>query len=433
MTHKYLPGTFLFFTMLVHCSWGQCLNLYVSLTDGNTGTRIRNARLEAEIGKKKQSFGKEKGIGYYEISLPCSATSLLVNKEGYRSVALPVYPAEGNPENVYFLPVPLTPIDKQAHDNPYFQSEQTHYELKNQGKHAGNKKTIRVFNIRDAANSRLSIPAEICLYFTQTGLKKCALLTAQDPAFTVAFNETDIIALEVSAPGYETYTGNLILDQLDGQTKNYSIYMDKQLTFLSVISPPGHTSWLLKPSEKQQLTTLDKTHQYALTSPGTYTLQNFDSRGVLCLSRNVSLKKGLNILTLPAQLPVSTVNSETANASSYKFPNKWRDTLILFFDQSSYLLRPDSKAKLDSLSQILRNTPGQKIQINGYTDHVGNPELNKTLSEFRAKVVSSYLTHSGVPEQQLSYRGNGDKKVIHSNLSNEERIKKRRVEIIPVN
>ena len=67
--------------------------------------------------------------------------------------------------------------------------------------------------------------------------------------------------------------------------------------------------------------------------------------------------------------------------------------------------------------------------IRGHTDNVGNARRNQTLSEFRAKVVFTYLTNRGVPEAAMEWSGLGSQWPDASNDTEEGRRKNRRVEI----
>ena len=47
------------------------------------------------------------------------------------------------------------------------------------------------------------------------------------------------------------------------------------------------------------------------------------------------------------------------------------------------------------------------IQIEGHTDQTGDPQYNQVLSEQRAKAVYDFLIESGIPSEQLTYKGLG--------------------------
>lgn len=102
----------------------------------------------------------------------------------------------------------------------------------------------------------------------------------------------------------------------------------------------------------------------------------------------------------------------------------------VYFDQSSYVLRPESYPQLDKLIKTLATTPKLVIEIAGHTDNVGDRRLNQALSENRAKIITNYLVRSGIPETRLHHNGYGDKKPAAPNDSEANKRKNRRVEFV---
>lgn len=108
-------------------------------------------------------------------------------------------------------------------------------------------------------------------------------------------------------------------------------------------------------------------------------------------------------------------------------------TLVLshvFFNQSSYVLLPQSYPELNQLVQALKKNPGLRLEIAGHTDNVGDPRLNQTLSEFRAKVVATYLSQHGIAENRIDAKGYGGSRPVLDNDSEEHRAQNRRVEVV---
>ena len=107
------------------------------------------------------------------------------------------------------------------------------------------------------------------------------------------------------------------------------------------------------------------------------------------------------------------------------------NTVVLnnvFFETDSYQLRNESKTELDRLVQMLKDNASVKIEVGGYTDNVGTPAHNQTLSTNRAKAVYDYLLTNGIGKERLSYKGYGEKQPIASNETEEGRAKNRRTE-----
>lgn len=102
----------------------------------------------------------------------------------------------------------------------------------------------------------------------------------------------------------------------------------------------------------------------------------------------------------------------------------------VYFDQSSYILRPEAYGQLNRLAAIMMRSPEIKIEIVGHTDNIGDPRLNQTLSEQRAKVIANYLVNQGVTEATIAHRGEGQNKPIAPNDSEENRQRNRRVQFL---
>ena len=102
----------------------------------------------------------------------------------------------------------------------------------------------------------------------------------------------------------------------------------------------------------------------------------------------------------------------------------------VYFDQSSYVLRPESYPQLDKLVKTLTTTPKLVIEIAGHTDNVGDRRLNQALSENRAKIITNYLVRNGITEKRLHHNGYGDAKPAAPNDSEQNKRKNRRVEFV---
>jgi outer membrane protein OmpA-like peptidoglycan-associated protein len=102
----------------------------------------------------------------------------------------------------------------------------------------------------------------------------------------------------------------------------------------------------------------------------------------------------------------------------------------VYFEQSTYILRPESHPQLDKLVKTLQTVPQLKILVAGHTDNVGDRRLNQALSENRASVIRAYLTRHGIAENRLQVHGFGDTQPIAPNDSETNKQKNRRVEFV---
>jgi|GEM_PF-1163809 len=102
----------------------------------------------------------------------------------------------------------------------------------------------------------------------------------------------------------------------------------------------------------------------------------------------------------------------------------------VYFDQSSYILRPEAHGQLNQLVVLMAKNTKLKVQIAGFTDNVGDPRLNLILSENRAKVIANYLINKGIAELRITHLGYGQTKPITLNDNEDNKRKNRRVEFI---
>jgi outer membrane protein OmpA-like peptidoglycan-associated protein len=101
------------------------------------------------------------------------------------------------------------------------------------------------------------------------------------------------------------------------------------------------------------------------------------------------------------------------------------------FDTDSDRLKPDSAAVLKLVAAGLSKNPNLKLEIDGYTDSVGDSAHNLDLSQRRAKAVQSVLVAQfGVDASRLSANGFGPAQPIGSNDTPDGRASNRRVEFI---
>ncbi len=98
------------------------------------------------------------------------------------------------------------------------------------------------------------------------------------------------------------------------------------------------------------------------------------------------------------------------------------------FETSSSKLLPSSLTNLNQIVEIMKRYPGYKLQIDGYTDNVGNDFANQQLSEARAKACVDYISGKGVDRSLLSYTGHGESKPVADNSTAQGRARNRRVE-----
>jgi len=97
------------------------------------------------------------------------------------------------------------------------------------------------------------------------------------------------------------------------------------------------------------------------------------------------------------------------------------------FDTNSAKIKPEFMPRIEKFAEFLKDHPGIKAEIQGYTDNRGKYDYNILLSEKRAKAVYEALIKLGVNKDQITWAGYGPKNPIASNDTKEGRAKNRRV------
>ncbi len=100
------------------------------------------------------------------------------------------------------------------------------------------------------------------------------------------------------------------------------------------------------------------------------------------------------------------------------------------FDSGRATIRPESNSRLDRIVEYMTHKPNVRIRIAGYTDNVGNPRGNQTLSAQRARAVRAYLVSHAIDAGRLEAVGFGDQDPVASNDTEEGRQQNRRIEAV---
>lgn len=88
-----------------------------------------------------------------------------------------------------------------------------------------------------------------------------------------------------------------------------------------------------------------------------------------------------------------------------------------------------AKDQINKWIEMMKINPKMTIKISGHTDNVGNPKVNKNLSELRAAKVKSYMVSKGIAPARIAVEGFGGDKPLVPNDSNENMAMNRRVEV----
>ncbi len=104
----------------------------------------------------------------------------------------------------------------------------------------------------------------------------------------------------------------------------------------------------------------------------------------------------------------------------------------LFFDTGRTELKPESRAQLDAMAELLKNQPTLKAWVVGHTDNVGSFDANEKLSLARAQAVVAALTAAPykVDAKRLLAKGLASLAPVAGNGDEAGRAKNRRVELV---
>jgi OOP family OmpA-OmpF porin len=105
-------------------------------------------------------------------------------------------------------------------------------------------------------------------------------------------------------------------------------------------------------------------------------------------------------------------------------------TQQIHFAFNKAVIRPESYPVLDAVVSVLKDNPKMVIEVQGHTDNVGSPGINKPLSQQRADAVRKYLVDHGVAGDHLTSVGYGQDKPLVPNTDERNRALNRRVQFV---
>ena len=90
----------------------------------------------------------------------------------------------------------------------------------------------------------------------------------------------------------------------------------------------------------------------------------------------------------------------------------------------------DADDILEPLGAVLGSYVHTSVAVNGYTDTVGAPEQNLSLSQRRARTVADALAHEGVAPQRITAQGFGETHLRVATGDDKKEPRNRRIEIL---
>ena len=420
-----------------------CIQIKGRVFDYATHKPIAMAKLVAQTANGSVPVAISRDSGEFSGIIPCGTTALLIKRADYRNQSISIQLPKNIGMKTIVSLIPLIPVDKQNIDTPYLQTEQTNYVqadgyTTNQSASDNNRIQHDKFLVTDAIQKR-PLSATICFFFTKSGKKQC-LETNSEGWFQTDFKQKDIIALEVNAEGYLPYAGNMLIEQLDGRSLVHEIKLQRELTLYTVDAPNATKCELRSKTNVIKLTRVrgykDQYVAYDLV-PGSFELiVSYQTQKV---KQTIQLHSGLNFITVPQPRTGSLVETASIEAPSYriasgeaitKTPLNLPDSIpMIYFEQGSYELRSDSQGVLRQVVEYLKVHPTNILMITGHTDNVGNPQVNQTLSMYRARATANFLVRYGITENRLIKDGIGSSQPLMPNTTETNRVLNRRVSL----
>jgi OmpA-OmpF porin, OOP family len=105
-------------------------------------------------------------------------------------------------------------------------------------------------------------------------------------------------------------------------------------------------------------------------------------------------------------------------------------SFLLYFEQGTVALTPQSQAVLTTLRAEIAARPGPDVEVIGHTDTVGSSEDNDNLSTRRAEEVLTWLVSQGLDRSIMSAVGRGERELKELTADNVASAANRRVEVI---
>ncbi len=376
--------------------------------------------------------GQSSATGTFSVPVPCEATTLMVERPGYKEQSLALVnatsTAQANGVNTgIFVTVPLVPNTRPTGVRPLLAEEFSQLVPTTMT----DKRQRTLFFLTDVYTN-LPLQARTCFYYTLADWTNCL-----DPdvigRFEMAYAEKDELTVKINAPGYYPYEGKLTIDGDNRRTRqDYRLLRD--LVVASVQVKGGYRGEQfrceLRPTEGPGIVLTSGTNDWSSTfevMPKSYRLIVTDDRRQIRHQETINLVNGLNTVVVnlapAAQAPRTTPTAEVVipelKPTEYIPP--------IYFLQSSYQLIPESEAVLRQLAKFMQKNPQFRLRAIGHTDNVGDERLNQALSEYRGIVTVNYLRRLGVPEGRMISTGKGSREPLVPNDTEENRIKNRRV------
>jgi len=129
------------------------------------------------------------------------------------------------------------------------------------------------------------------------------------------------------------------------------------------------------------------------------------NKSIFLENRNEQYVKEYDIpLTSLVMVATEVVDVDTEEVVMVKEP-ELGDVL---FDFDADNPQDDSIPSIDKVIEFLSNNEEYKVELGGYTDHIGNETYNRRLSQRRAEQVKKYMVSKGIEPERIIAKGFGE-------------------------
>ncbi len=85
----------------------------------------------------------------------------------------------------------------------------------------------------------------------------------------------------------------------------------------------------------------------------------------------------------------------------------------IYFDFNKVAIRKDAAKELDKIVTFMKENPEVIVELYSHTDSRGSDEINKVISDKRAKASVNYIISKGISKKRISGRGFGESKLLN--------------------
>jgi outer membrane protein OmpA-like peptidoglycan-associated protein len=131
-----------------------------------------------------------------------------------------------------------------------------------------------------------------------------------------------------------------------------------------------------------------------------------------------------------AEIWLQIIQNDSVSNKKTSEKNKEKPSLpIIYFHWERYDIDSSFYPLLNSVAAIMNVNESMNLQINGYTDNIGEETYNSNLSTLRASAVAKYLLAQGISNSRVIYKGMGAAHFVAPNDGHHNHMN-RRVELL---